>query len=248
VYELLDDVYDLILVYGQRSVCDVAEEYELSSRAAAKIRYVGYLSGTNASGLAPDVRNELGLRSEHLVVVTAGGGGDGYDLLRALAEGIRRAGRPLPFDCVAISGPLMAKGQREELRASLQGRAGVHYREFVDDLPAHLAAADLIVSMGGYNTVCEVFDSGRPALIVPRTQPRREQLIRAQALERRGLVSLLDPTLLSPQRLMSEIVRLLFEPTPPARRPEMTGFASLAAALATVLWPRSPHGAGGSAA
>ena len=43
VYELLDDVYDVILVYGDRSVCDVVDAYGLSEHAAAKTRYVGYL-------------------------------------------------------------------------------------------------------------------------------------------------------------------------------------------------------------
>jgi predicted glycosyltransferase len=247
VYALLDDVYDLIVVYGLRNICDVAVEYQLSPRAADKVRYVGYLSGTTRSGLPPNVRSDLGLRTDHLVVVTAGGGGDGYHLLRALAEGLAIVDGPLPFDCVAISGPLMAKSQRDELRAALRGHAGVHYLDFVDDLAAHLAAADLVVSMGGYNTVCEVLDSGRPALIVPRTQPRREQLIRAEALARRGLVSILHPKQLSPQGLMSEIARLLREPTPAGPRPRMTGFDTLAAELATVISPRLPIGAAGSA-
>jgi predicted glycosyltransferase len=42
-YELLDDVYDLILVYGRRDVYDVVEEYDFSPEAAAKTRFVGYL-------------------------------------------------------------------------------------------------------------------------------------------------------------------------------------------------------------
>src|SRR5439155_17264 len=42
-YELLEDIYDLILVYGQRDVFDPTSEYELSSAVAAKTRFVGYL-------------------------------------------------------------------------------------------------------------------------------------------------------------------------------------------------------------
>ena len=44
-------VYDRILVYGQRDIWDVVEVAGLSARAAAKVRYVGYL------------RRELGYRS-----------------------------------------------------------------------------------------------------------------------------------------------------------------------------------------
>ncbi len=32
--------------------------------------------------------------------------------------------------------------------------------------------------MGGYNTYCEILSFDKPALIVPRLQPREEQLIR----------------------------------------------------------------------
>lgn len=52
--------------------------------------------------------------------------------------------------------------------------------------------------MGGYNTVSELLSLRRPALIVPRVVPRQEQLIRAQALSRRGLVRMLHPGELTP--------------------------------------------------
>ena len=45
--------------------------------------------------------------------------------------------------------------------------------------------------MGGYNTACEVLASSTPALIVPREEPRREQLIRARALRRAGAVDVM---------------------------------------------------------
>jgi predicted glycosyltransferase len=45
-----------------------------------------------------------------------------------------------------------------------------------------------IVAMGGYNTFCEILSLDKRSLIVPRTRPRREQLIRAMAAERLGLV------------------------------------------------------------
>ena len=54
--------------------------------------------------------------------------------------------------------------------------------------------------MGGYNTFCEILSFDRPALIVPRTVPRREQLIRAEQASRLNLVQMLaddgghDPT------------------------------------------------------
>ena len=46
--------------------------------------------------------------------------------------------------------------------------------------------------MGGYNTFCEILSFDRPALLVPRTEPRREQEIRARSAEALGLVRVLS--------------------------------------------------------
>jgi predicted glycosyltransferase len=48
--------------------------------------------------------------------------------------------------------------------------------------------------MGGYNTFCEILSFDRPSLIVPRMQPRLEQLIRAKQAERLGVARMLAET------------------------------------------------------
>ena len=47
--------------------------------------------------------------------------------------------------------------------------------------------------MGGYNTYCEILSFDKPALIVPRVQPREEQLIRARRAAELGLIEMLLP-------------------------------------------------------
>ena len=39
--------------------------------------------------------------------------------------------------------------------------------DHVDDLGPYAAAANVLVSRGGYNTVCEILSFGRPALSCP---------------------------------------------------------------------------------
>jgi predicted glycosyltransferase len=97
-------------------------------------------------------------------------------------------------------------------------------RELVADLPGHMAAADLVVSMAGYNTVAEVLALRRPALLVPRTwrygehgrgvdaEVDAEQLLRAQALEKAGLADLLHPRDLDPEVLAARIEAALARP------------------------------------
>ena len=52
--------------------------------------------------------------------------------------------------------------------------------EFDNRMEELIAGAKAVVAMGGYNTYCEILSFDKPALIVPRVEPRQEQLIRAQ--------------------------------------------------------------------
>jgi predicted glycosyltransferase len=67
---------------------------------------------------------------------------------------------------------------------------------FAHDLASWLREADAVVCMGGYNTLAEALFRGTPTVCVPRTSPRRDQLIRARAFERLGLLLLLEPSAL----------------------------------------------------
>ncbi len=236
-YELLDDVYDLILVYGDQDVYDPVREYNFSPRAEAKTRYVGYIRHDPTGKSVESVRAELGLRTSRLVLITAGGGGDGYDLLRTALEGLRRGGAALPFDCLVISGPLMLAEDREALRRLLPSGSYVHLRDFAGDLSAYVAAADAVVSMGGYNSVCEILSCQTPALIVPRVEPRREQLIRAEVLSRRGLLRMIHPADLTPTRLLAEVRSLIERPPHRPIARAMDGLAGAAAELEALLRP-----------
>ena len=55
-----------------------------------------------------------------------------------------------------------------------------------------IAGAQAVVAMGGYNTFCEVLSFDKRALLVPRTEPRREQFIRACRAQEAGLLTVLE--------------------------------------------------------
>jgi predicted glycosyltransferase len=75
-----------------------------------------------------------------------------------------------------------------------------------------LAAADLVVSMGGYNTVCEILTPGTVSLLIPRENPRKEQLIRAKVLQSQNLADYIPWRDFSPQTLRRKIFALLERP------------------------------------
>jgi predicted glycosyltransferase len=163
----------------------------------------------------------------------AGGGEDGYELLRAVLEALRVGRNGCGFEPVLVGGPLMPPHHRAEVLEHARDRS-IRYIDFVDDVASYVEAADVVVSMGGYNSVCELLSLRTPALIVPRVWPRREQLMRAQALSQFDLLHWLDPSELAPGRLLREMSRLLDDPPRPARL-AMNGLAAAADAVDELL-------------
>jgi predicted glycosyltransferase len=71
-----------------------------------------------------------------------------------------------------------------------------------------LAAADVSLSLAGYNTTMNVLAAGVPALVWPFAQ-NREQRSRAERLERLGALTVLEGRDLEPARLAALTGNLL---------------------------------------
>jgi predicted glycosyltransferase len=90
--------------------------------------------------------------------------------------------------------------------------------------------------MGGYNSICEILSAERPAVIVPRVTPRREQLIRAEALSERGFVRTIHPDDVTPAGLIAEIDDLLGRVNGDAGELNLNGLPAAAAELEAALY------------
>lgn len=199
--EAIEEFYDLVFVYGPRAVYDPLPEYGLSPAVLERSHYVGYVGRAPqaSEGTPPPYKPGY-------VLVTAGGGGDGFRLMETYLEGLR-ATRP-SFESVVVTGPLMDSEDRRRVEELSEGLP-VNVIEFRPDMERMIAASGAVVSMGGYNTTVELLAARKPALIVPRVEPRVEQLIRAERLARLGLVAMVHPDHLDPEPLIRRVEDLL---------------------------------------
>lgn len=95
--------------------------------------------------------------------------------------------------------------------------------EFINDMPAAFADADLIVCRSGASTVSELAAAGRPSILVPFPYATDDhQLRNAEAMERAGAAKLIRDSELSGRRLFEEITSLSREQN---RLAEMGGAA-----------------------
>jgi predicted glycosyltransferase len=93
-----------------------------------------------------------------------------------------------------------------------------------------IANAAGVVSMGGYNTFCEILSFDRPAILVPRTAPRQEQLLRATRASDLGLVRMLDIELGADAAQMAQALRGL----PSQPKPSVSGATEMLRGLDTI--------------
>src|SRR5439155_6826915 len=98
-----------------------------------------------------------------------------------------------------------------------------------------IARASRVISMGGYNSICEVLSLERHALIVPRVTPNLEQWIRARRMRELGLVDVLHPDQLSPRALAEWLARDPGSPPPSRSRIDFDGLTRVPSLLAELL-------------
>ena len=105
----------------------------------------------------------------------------------------------------------MPKAQRKEIfKRSKKLKIKVFH--FYRQMEKILAAADLVISMGGYNTVCELMSQKTVSLLIPRDTPRLEQTLRAQCFAQRNLLDYIPWDRVSPELLHKKVDRLLQNP------------------------------------
>lgn len=244
VYSTLEQGYDLILVYGSQKFYDVGKEYALPPTVSQRIRYCGYLDRISITHMTDEAKseeptthplqNETDPEAAPQVVLTSGGGGDGFPLMRAYLLGLQQ--RPsLSLNSVLLTGPLMCAAEQRELHqlADTLPAGTVRIESFLPDPLPLLYAADLVVSMAGYNTTTELLGMGQRMLLVPRTTPRQEQLVRASLLAQHGLAQVLYPEQMTPEHLLDSVQQALTRPRIQRRQLANAGISFDGQAMAT---------------
>lgn len=210
-HQAIRSYYDQVLVVGSPEVFDLRKEYEFPSESHHKVRFCGYLAREAGRSSRQQIRQQHGFRDERLVLVTPGGGEDGYQLLLCYLQGLRMQKDVDNIKTLIISGPEMIESQQKHISKLIEECPNVVLQNFTDDMMACMDAADLVISMGGYNTVCELLTLGKRAIVVPRVQPVKEQWIRAERMAKLGLLRTIHPEEITPSLLMKTVKEELAE-------------------------------------
>jgi predicted glycosyltransferase len=213
VQPVLEELYHDIWIYGLKEMGNPIESIGLADSVIQKISYTGYLDRELPSDRNWNAPVNI---TDPYILVTAGGGGDGVEMIDWVISAYETDSQ-LPYRAIIVTGPFMQSVHQQEFHGRCATLDKVEIINFDSHIELLMAPAVAIVSMGGYNTFCEVLSMDKPALIVPRSVPRLEQSIRASRAANLGLVSMLDQDCeRDPAKMAAALYRLADQAPPSA--------------------------------
>ena len=196
--------------------------------------YTGFVAPRPDPDKGRELRRDLGLApGQKLVVASSGGGRAGYRLLKPVLAACRRLQSRLGVRLALFTGPFMADAEFNDLQA--EAGEGLVVQRFTPRFLDYLSAADLSISLAGYNTCMNLLATGVPALVLPYAR-QREQPLRVERLKPCLPLMILSEEDLAPERLASAIESgLQLKPRPGPPPVDLDGAARTARCLDN--WP-----------
>jgi len=205
VMPALMQFYDSIWIYGLPQICDPLRGLDTPDSLRRKSTYTGYLHRHVPEAAPLFVPEKI---EDPFILVTVGGGGDGEAIIDWVLSAYETDPN-LPYPALVVLGPFMGSQHQADFLQRASRLPNVEAITFDAHIESLIARAVGVVSMGGYNTFCEVLSFDKPALVIPRTTPRREQFIRASRAQDLGLVRMLHDDGMRDPRTMATALRTL---------------------------------------
>jgi len=237
VLDLLNNYFDALLVHADANLVSLDETFDSTAEIKIPVVYTGFVTERPSPNAGKVLRERLGLKgNEALVVVSAGGGSVGAELLRAVLKAHARWVDGRRLHLYIFTGPFMTEADFASLAELVSSMDGVQLNRFTPEFLSYLAAADLSVSMAGYNTCMNILATGVSSLVWPFGQ-NREQRLRAEKLAALGALTILEQEDLKPSRLAASMKRAL-----DAGRHRSSTSVNLDGAEGTVRWLEERYG------
>ena len=225
-FDVIQTYFPTIWIYGDPAIYNAVDEYQFPNELKDRVLFTGYLTtSSRLEGLDCSASD-----NEPFVLCTIGGGQDGEALPTCFIEAIRETKLPAKI----LTGPYMSAANRETLKQAATDLPWLEVIDFAVEGDILIKQASRIVSMGGYNTLAAILTHQKRALVVPRIEPREEQLIRANRLAELGYVDTLHPDQLSASAIAAWL-NSDDSPVLPAKQFDMAGLQRICDSIGSML-------------
>jgi len=239
VVDTLNRYFDAVLVHSDPDLIKIEETFFRHAEIRIPLCYTGYIAKKPPLNARQQIRSGLEIKDKDLMIVaSAGGGSVGKPLLESTMRAFQKFSVDSSAHLFVYTGPYIDAQDFVYLKSLAIQR--VRIEKFTLDFLAYMAAADLSISMGGYNTSMNLLACGVPALVWPFGL-NREQRLRAQRLAEHGALKILNEEDLQHDRLARIMVQTLSETHPGKLDIDLDGAANTARWLEDWLVDRNRH-------
>jgi predicted glycosyltransferase len=203
----LNEFFDVLLVHSDPDMVRLDETFTRVAEIKIPVHYTGFVAQHSDPNAGRILRQELLLAADQqLIVASAGGGRSGYKLLSSVLKAFAFLGDSRQLKLEVFTGPFMDVDEFKKLKA-LSG-SGIRVRKFTHRFLDYLHAADLSISLAGYNTCMNLLATGVAALIYPYYR-QREQPLRLEKLKKLLRMRILQDDDLKSATLSKHIEQML---------------------------------------
>jgi predicted glycosyltransferase len=203
----LNTHFDLLLIHSDPAIMPLDETFSRVNDIPIPIFYTGFVTRKVKPAAGKKLRRELAIAArEKLIVASAGGGRSGYTLLSNVIEAAHQLANSQQIRLEMFTGPFRDEGEFKKLSANSTKR--IRVRQFTKRFLDYLSAADVSVSLAGYNTCMNLLVTRVPALVYPYLQ-QREQPLRVGKIKNFLPIKILQDKDLNPIPLGDHIQQML---------------------------------------
>ena len=196
--DLITEFFDTVFVHSDPAIIELNETFPLAAAIKDKLNYTGFV--------VPE-QKQIKLEVRHDIIVTAGGGAFGGQLMKTALEAA--ISNPLPgLSWCLATGPNLKQDDFDRLLNKAPSHVVI--TRSLNHLASYLTEAQISISQCGYNTAMDVLSVHRSndcrAVFVPYdTEGQTEQLRRSELLEKAGYAINLPQSKLTVESLISAI-------------------------------------------
>lgn len=208
---ILNDYFDAVLVHSDPNLVKIEETFLHIDEIEIPMVYSGFIAPKPEPVCRTTVRRQLGIAADdNLIIASAGSGSVGSPLLGSAIMAFKQLRiEPSHKKMRVYTGPFMSKSDVDHLKGLAVPEIVIE--TFASDFLSYLSAADLSISMAGYNTSMDILAAKVPALVWPFSA-NQEQRLRAERLAGLGALRILDDEDIQPERMAAIIAQALASP------------------------------------
>jgi predicted glycosyltransferase len=207
VLQKLNRHFDALLIHSDPGLLRLEETFTRVRDINIPVVYTGFITQQSDPANGRSLRGELAIScGQKFIVASAGGGRSGYRLLTSVIDACELLRDRLSLRLEVFTGPFMDNEEFEKL--SVRTSAGFRIRRYTKRFLDYLYAADLSVSLAGYNTCMNLLVAKVTSLVYPYSR-QQEQPLRVNKIKNFLPMKILNDDDLQPDRLSKHMHHML---------------------------------------